>query len=156
MPLLGNFGGRVGIYRFLQSPSIPSCRELFSFCQFNSVRARLQAQGLAQGTAMSAGTWVKCKKQKQLIIFLQFPNLLSMLCELSLLLNIKEGVEEQFPEVWENSLYEKLLNHLDKRELRGFGSTKSITVAAQKLNVFWWEMAFGLWSQTFEQWNQLA
>ena len=37
-----------------------------------------------------------------------------MLCELSLLLNKKEGVEEQFPEVRENSLYEKLLNHLDR------------------------------------------
>ena len=49
-----------------------------------------------------------------------------MLCELSLLLNKKEGVEEQFPEVRENSLYEKLLNHLEKRELRDFGSTKHI------------------------------
>ena len=61
MPLLGNFGGRVGIYRFVQSPPIPRrlpslfiCRELFSFCNFNSVRARLQALGLAQGTAISA------------------------------------------------------------------------------------------------------
>ena len=34
--------------------------------------------------------------------------LLNMLCELSLLFNKKEGVEEQFPEVTENSLYEKL------------------------------------------------
>ena len=49
-----------------------------------------------------------------------------MLCELSLLVNKNEGVEEQFPEVRENSLYEKLLNHLDKRELRGFGTTKYI------------------------------
>ena len=39
MPLIGDFGGRVGIDRFLQSPTIlkmlPSlfcCRELFSFC----------------------------------------------------------------------------------------------------------------------------
>ena len=39
-----------------------------------------------------------------------------MLCELSLLLNIKEGAEEQFPEVGENSFYEKLWNHLDKWE----------------------------------------
>ena len=45
-----------------------------------------------------------------------------MLCELYLLLNIKEGVEK-FPKVRENSPYEKLLNHLAKRELRGFGST---------------------------------
>ena len=48
----------------------------------------------------------------------------NMLCELSLLVNTKEGVEEQFPEVRENSLNEKLLNHLDKRGLRGFRSTK--------------------------------
>ena len=34
-PLLGNFGGSVGIYRFLQ-------------------------------TAMSAGTWVKCKKREKI------------------------------------------------------------------------------------------
>ena len=47
---------------------------------------------------MSADTWVKCKKRE-------------------------EGVEEQFPEVRENSLYEKLWNDLDKRELRDFGST---------------------------------
>ena len=47
-----------------------------------------------------------------------------MLCELSLLFNKKEGVEEQFPEVRENSLYEKLFNHLDKREFHGLGSTK--------------------------------
>ena len=45
-----------------------------------------------------------------------------MLCELSLLFNKKEGVEEQFPEVTENSLNEKLGNHLDKRELRDYGS----------------------------------
>ena len=51
---------------------------------------------------------------------LQFPYLLKMLCELS----HTEGVEEQFPEVRENYLYEKLLNHLDKRELCGFRSTK--------------------------------
>ena len=48
-----------------------------------------------------------------------------MLCELYLLLNIKEGVEK-FPKVRENSPYEKLLNHIDGRELRGFGSTKHI------------------------------
>ena len=47
-----------------------------------------------------------------------------MLCELSLLFNKKEGVEEQFPEVVGNSQYEKLWNHLDRRELRDFGSTK--------------------------------
>ena len=46
-PLLGDFGGRVGIYRFLQSPPIPRrlpslfiCRELFSFCHFNSIFTR--------------------------------------------------------------------------------------------------------------------
>ena len=55
-----------------------------------------------------------------------------MLCELSLLLNKKEGVEEQFPEVRENSLYEKLWNHLDKRELRDFGSTKLFLLAGFK------------------------
>ena len=42
-PLLGDFGGRVEIYRFLQSPRrLPSlfiCRDLFSFCHFNSVLA---------------------------------------------------------------------------------------------------------------------
>ena len=53
-------------------------------------------------------------------------SLLNMLCELSIWFNKKEGVEEQFPEVRENSLYEKLWNHLDKRELRDFGSTKLI------------------------------
>ena len=70
MPLLGDFGGRVGLYKFLQRPPIPRrlpshfiCRELFSFCHFNSVCACLQARGLARGTAMSAGTWVKCKKR---------------------------------------------------------------------------------------------
>ena len=47
-----------------------------------------------------------------------------MLCELSLLFNKKVGVEEQFPEVRENSIYEKLWNHLDKRELCDSGSTK--------------------------------
>ena len=40
-----------------------------------------------------------------------------ILCELSLLINLKEGVEY-------NSLYEKLWNHLDKREKGAFGSTK--------------------------------
>ena len=49
-----------------------------------------------------------------------------MLCELYLLFNKKEGVEEQFPEVGGNSHYEKLWNHLDKRELRDFGLTKLI------------------------------
>ena len=41
-----------------------------------------------------------------------------------LLFNKKEGVEVQFPEVTENYLCEKLWNHLDKRELRNFGSIK--------------------------------
>ena len=49
-----------------------------------------------------------------------------MLFELSLLFNKKEGVEEQFPEVVGNSHYEKLWNHLDKRELRDFRLTKNI------------------------------
>ena len=50
------------------------------------------------------------------------------LCELSLLFNKKEGVEEQFPEVTENSLYEKLWHHLDKKELRDFGFDKTLSV----------------------------
>ena len=36
----------------------------------------------------------------------------------------KEGVEEQFPKVVGKTHYEKLLNALDRRELRDFGSTK--------------------------------
>ena len=48
-----------------------------------------------------------------------------MLCELSLLFNKKEGVEEQFPEVVGNSHYEKLLSHLDRRELHDFRSTNT-------------------------------
>ena len=59
---------------------------------------------------------------------LQFPYLLNMLCELSLLFNKKEGVEEQFPEVVGNSQYEKLWYHLDKRQLRAFGSTNEFTL----------------------------
>ena len=35
-------------------------------------------------------------------------------------------MEEQFPEVVGNLHYEKLLNHLDRRELRDFRSTKTI------------------------------
>ena len=60
MPLLGDFGGKVGIYRFLQSPTIPRmlpshfiCRDFFSFCPFNHVPERLQARGLVRGIAMS-------------------------------------------------------------------------------------------------------
>ena len=49
-----------------------------------------------------------------------------MLCELSLLINKKEGVEEQFPEVVGNSHCEKLWNHLDQSEFRDFRSTKEI------------------------------
>ena len=41
--------------------------------------------------------------------------------------NKKEGVEEQFPEVTENSFYEKIWNHLEKRELRNFGLTNDIS-----------------------------
>ena len=47
-----------------------------------------------------------------------------MLCELSLLFNKKEDEVEQFPEVVGNSHYDKLWNHLDKRESRHFGWTK--------------------------------
>ena len=47
-----------------------------------------------------------------------------MLGELSLFINLKEGVEVQLPSVTGNSLYEKLWNHLDKREKRDLGSTK--------------------------------
>ena len=46
------------------------------------------------------------------------------MCELSLLFDKKEGVEEIFLEVVGNCHYEKLWNPLDKRELRDFGSTK--------------------------------
>ena len=35
----------------------------------------------------------------------------------------KEGVEEQFPKVVGKTHYGKLLNALDRRELRDFGST---------------------------------
>ena len=41
--------------------------------------------------------------------------------------NKKEGVEGQFPEFVGNSHYEKFWNHLDRRELRDFGSTKPFT-----------------------------
>ena len=44
-----------------------------------------------------------------------------MLCELSPLINKKEGVEEQFPEIVGNSHFEKLWNALDRRELRDLG-----------------------------------
>ena len=67
---------------------------------------------------MSTGTWVKWQKENNSL------QIMKMLCELSLLFNRKEGVEEQFPEVTENSLYDKLWKQLDKRELRDFGSTK--------------------------------
>ena len=36
----------------------------------------------------------------------------------------KEGVKEQFPKVVGKTQYEKLLNALDRRELRDFRSTK--------------------------------
>ena len=68
-----------------KAPLSFSCRELFSFCHFNRVRAYLQAQRLAHGTGMSAGTWVKLKK------------LLKMLCELSLLTNKRR--------VWKNNSF---------------------------------------------------
>ena len=59
------------------------CRELFSFCHFNSVRACLQALGLARG----AGTWVKCKKEN---------NSLQKLCELSLFVNSLRVCKQNF------------------------------------------------------------
>ena len=72
MPLLGDFGGRVEIYSFLQSPPIPRmlpslfiCRDFFSFCLFNHVHARLQGLGLARGTAMSACTRLKGQKEEK-------------------------------------------------------------------------------------------
>ena len=43
----------------------------------------------------------------------------------------KEGVEEQFPKVVGISHYEKLLNALDRRELRDFGSTNYIKTNAK-------------------------
>ena len=53
-PLLGHFGGRVGIYRFLQSPPIPKGSPLSFvvgsytlFSVFMRVNARLQARGTA-------------------------------------------------------------------------------------------------------------
>ena len=86
LPFLPDFWGR-GIFRFLQSPTITRISPLswfegifFSLCPFNHVRARLQVRGLARGTAMSIGTWVKCKKEQK------------SLCELSQLINLKEGV----------------------------------------------------------------
>ena len=50
-------------------------------------------------------------------------------CELSLLVNLKEGVAVQLPQVWGNSLYEKLWNHLDKRGKLDFGSTNCFFVS---------------------------
>ena len=49
--------------------------------------------------------------------------------------NKKEGVEDQFHKVVGNSHYEKLWNHLDKRKLRDFGSTKHFfLLSTYKLN----------------------
>ena len=47
----------------------------------------------------------------------------------------KEGVEEQFPEVVGNSHYEKLWNHLDRRELRYFGLTKVFVVFLRQAKI---------------------
>ena len=61
-----------------------------------------------------------------------------MLCELSLLFNKEERVEEHFLEVTENSLFEKLWHHLDKRELRDFGSTNTFSTPSLKMyNRIW-------------------
>ena len=72
-PLLGDFGGRWGFYIFLQSPTFRRISPLSFvvgscslFLHFNSVLARLQAWGLARGTAISAGTWVKCSSVSSL------------------------------------------------------------------------------------------
>ena len=62
---------------------------------------------------------LQCKKREKI------PT--NKLCELSLLFNKKEGVEEQFPEVVGLFHYEELWNHLDKRDLRDFRSTKIIS-----------------------------
>ena len=65
MPFLGDFGGRVGIYRFLQSPPLSLFVGIFfSLCPFNRVRARLQARRLARGTAMSDALGEGTKREK--------------------------------------------------------------------------------------------
>ena len=95
-PLLGDFGGRAGFYIILQNPTLPRISGLSFvvgscslFFHFNSVLACLQAQGLARGTAMGAGTWVKCKKENN--------SLQIMLFELSLLIKSNEGTKILFP-----------------------------------------------------------
>ena len=87
MPLLGDFEGRVGIYRFLQSPKIPRmlpslfiCRDVFSFCPFNRVHAHLQAQGLSQGILTAGAVRYYISKynilQKMAINVTSFSNVL--------------------------------------------------------------------------------
>ena len=49
-------------------PSLFICRDFFSFCPFNHGHERLQARGLAQGTAMSARTKLKCKKETKCFV----------------------------------------------------------------------------------------
>ena len=81
-------------------PSLFICRDFFSFCPFHRVRACLQAQGLARETAICAGTLVKCKKREKFIcLFDSFKvsSALSLSCDLSLFINLKEGVEVQLP-----------------------------------------------------------
>ena len=55
---------------------------------------------------------------------------------LSLLFNKKEGVEEQFPKVVGNS-HEKLWNHLNRRELRDFRSTKYLAYSLTQIQKRW-------------------
>ena len=71
-PLLGCFGGRVGICSFLKSPPLPlslpplsfSLIALFSFA-FKRVCARLQAQGLAQRAAITVFTLLKANEKRE-------------------------------------------------------------------------------------------
>ena len=72
-PLLGHFGGRVKIYRFLQSPPIPPLSFVVGsytlFSVFMRVNACLQARGLALGTAIRVFT--QLKTEKRVFIFLK-------------------------------------------------------------------------------------
>ena len=45
-------------------------------------------------------------------------------------------VQEQFPKVVGNSHYENLWNHLDKRELRDFRSTKNFNLEKNEMKVY--------------------
>ena len=80
---------------------------------------------------------VKWPRSSVLLIFEGIVNY-NILCELSLLFNKKEGVEEKFPKVVGNSHYENLWNHLDKRELRDFRSTKNFNLEKNEMKVYIW------------------